>query len=70
MNKGSTFVRGLALGSVQFGGIVKSSDLPTLSPNLRLPKPLGKQNEKGEDVQLCVTLSAGMFYICKKIPSN
>lgn len=56
---GSTFVRGLALGSVQFGGVVKSAGLPELSPNLQPPKPPVKLNEEGKNVQACVTLSAG-----------
>ncbi|CAG9856411.1 unnamed protein product [Phyllotreta striolata] len=59
VNSGSTFVRSLALGSVQVAGYVKSSNLPTLSPNLLPPKPPGRiiDNQK---VQTCVTLSAGL----------
>lgn len=63
MKNGSTFVKGLSLGSLQFGGVIKSSDLPQLSPNLAPPKPPTKKNEKGEDVQRCVTLSAGKLLI-------
>ncbi|KAJ8945126.1 hypothetical protein NQ318_001591 [Aromia moschata] len=60
VNHGSTFVRGLSLGSVQFAAYIKSSDLPVLSPNLVPPKPPTKKNDKGELVQACVTLSAGL----------
>lgn len=59
VNCGSAFVRGLALGSVQMGGIVKSTSLPTLSPGLAPPKPTVKQNDRGENEQITVTLSAG-----------
>lgn len=62
MKNGSTFVKGLSMGSLQFGGVIKSSDLPQLSPNLAPPKPPTKKNEKGDDVQQCVTLSAGDFF--------
>lgn len=55
VNCGSAFVRSLALGSVQMGGIVKSAKLPTLSTKLAEPKPLIKNNE-----QITVTLSAGI----------
>ncbi|XP_050313135.1 glycogen debranching enzyme isoform X2 [Anthonomus grandis grandis] len=57
---GSAFVRQLSLGSLQFGGYVKSANLPTLSPNLAPPKPRTRKNDKGESVQACVTLSAGL----------
>lgn len=59
---GSTFVRALSLGSLQFGGYIKSSDLPTLSPNLAPPKPPTRKNANGESVQACVTLSAGILW--------
>ncbi|XP_060528992.1 glycogen debranching enzyme [Cylas formicarius] len=60
VKNGSTFVRCLSLGSLQFGAYIKSADLPTLSPNLRPPKPPTRRNDKGEVVQACVTLSAGL----------
>ncbi|RZC42945.1 glycogen debranching enzyme, partial [Asbolus verrucosus] len=60
VKKGSTFVRSLAMGSLQFAAYVKSADLPTLSPNLSEPKPPQRKNENGENVQACVTLSAGL----------
>ncbi|CAG9819095.1 unnamed protein product [Phaedon cochleariae] len=60
VENGSTFVRSLALGSVQCGAYIKSANLPTLSPNLKEPKPPLRRNENGEDVQACITLSAGL----------
>nr|XP_023029124.1 glycogen debranching enzyme [Leptinotarsa decemlineata] len=60
VKNGSTFARGLSLGSVQFGAHIKSADLPTLSPNLAPPKPLTRKTDSGEVVQACVTLSAGL----------
>lgn len=59
MKGGSTFLRGLALGSVQCGGIVPSAPLPTLSPSLTPLRPPTKVTDKGVTVQACVTLSAG-----------
>ncbi|XP_050499688.1 glycogen debranching enzyme isoform X2 [Diabrotica virgifera virgifera] len=59
VKNGSTFVRGLALGSVQFGAYIKSADLPTLSPNLAPPKPPSRKIDN-DTVQACVTLSAGL----------
>lgn len=66
IKNGSTFVRDLALGSVQMAAYIKTADLPILSPNLTPPKPPTKKNENGEEVQACVTLSAGNFY-CKNM---
>ncbi|CAG9819097.1 unnamed protein product [Phaedon cochleariae] len=60
VENGSTFVRSLALGSVQCGAYIKSANLPTLSPNLKEPKPPLRRNENGEDVQACITLSAAI----------
>lgn len=59
MKDGSTFVRLLSLVSVQVGGIVTSSPLPMLSPNLDPPKPVMKQIND-ELTQECITLSAGL----------
>lgn len=58
---GSTFVRALSLGSLQFGGYIKSADLPILSPNLAPPKPPTRKDANGKSVQACVTLSAGIL---------
>ena len=55
VSDGSTFVKLLSLVSVQVGGIVRSSQLPELSPSLEPPKP--KRN--GEE-QMCLTMSAGL----------
>lgn len=60
VKNGSAFVRGLSLGSVQMGAYIKTADLPTLSPNLCPPKPPSRKNENDEEVQACVTLSAGI----------
>nr|XP_015838644.1 PREDICTED: glycogen debranching enzyme [Tribolium castaneum] len=57
---GSAFVKGLAMGSVQMAAYIKSADLPQLSPNLSAPKPPQRKNNKGELVQSCVTMSAGL----------
>ncbi|CAH0555446.1 unnamed protein product [Brassicogethes aeneus] len=57
---GSTFVRALALGSVQLTGYVKSAQLPQLSPNLAPPKPPTRINDKGDAEEACATLSAGL----------
>lgn len=62
MKGGSSFLRGLALGSVQCGATVPSAPLPTLSPSLTPPCPPTKVNDKGVTVQACVTLSAGKNY--------
>ncbi|XP_024943750.1 glycogen debranching enzyme [Cephus cinctus] len=56
---GSTFVKLLALVSVQTGSIVHSSQLPDLSPNLDPPKPKIKEID-GKKIQECLTLSAGL----------
>ncbi|XP_047352700.1 glycogen debranching enzyme [Vespa velutina] len=59
VKNGSTFIKILSLVSVQMGGIVKSAQLPDLSPNLDPPKPKVIQYN-GETEQLCLTLSAGL----------
>ncbi|XP_066584134.1 glycogen debranching enzyme isoform X2 [Prorops nasuta] len=59
VQNGLTFTKILSLVSIQMGGVVKSSQLPELSPNLTPPKPKIKQfNDKEE--QICLTLSAGL----------
>lgn len=59
---GSSFVRGLALGSVQCGAMISSAPLPTLSPQLNPPLPPTKVSDEGVTEQTCVTLSAGKSY--------
>lgn len=61
VKNGSTFVRGLSLGSVQMTAFIKTADLPILSPNLLSPKPPHRKNENGEEIQACVSLSAGIY---------
>lgn len=57
---GSTFSKNLALASVQFAGIVKSSPLPTLSPNLLAPLLKTKVGSDGKHRPECITLAAGL----------
>ncbi|XP_011685016.1 PREDICTED: glycogen debranching enzyme isoform X2 [Wasmannia auropunctata] len=59
VNNGTTFVKLLSLVSVQMGGVVRSSQLPDLSPDLRSPKPKIKIHD-GVAKQMCSTLSAGL----------
>ena len=60
MSNGSTFVRALAMGSLQFCSVVKTGSLPVLSPNLAPPKPPTVQNEETNDnQQACVSIAAG-----------
>ncbi|KAL6433430.1 hypothetical protein ACFW04_006521 [Cataglyphis niger] len=56
---GITFVKLLSLVSVQVGGVIRSSQLPDLSPNLNQPKPKTKICD-GQTKQMCLTLSAGL----------
>ncbi|XP_041474859.1 glycogen debranching enzyme-like [Lytechinus variegatus] len=56
---GSSFVRSLALGSVQMCGIVKTSPLPVMSPSLE-GVPTGLDEETGKYVQRASTMSAGL----------
>jgi len=50
VNESSTFVKALALGSVQFAGTMGNAPLPDLAPGLAPPAPRRR----------CVTLSAGL----------
>ncbi|XP_025075084.1 glycogen debranching enzyme isoform X3 [Pogonomyrmex barbatus] len=59
VKNGTTFVKLLSLVSIQMGGIIKSSQLPDLSPNLNPPKPKTKIHD-GVAKQMCLTLSAGL----------
>lgn len=56
----STFCKSLALASIQFAGIVKSSPLPTLSPNLLAPLLKTQGGPDGKDRPECITLAAGL----------
>ncbi|XP_066992681.2 glycogen debranching enzyme [Anabrus simplex] len=55
IKSGSSFVRGLALGSLQCGAYIRSAPLPQLSPALAPPQPPMHENE-----QACISLSAGL----------
>lgn len=59
VKEGSTFVKLLSLISVQVGGVVKSAQLPNLSPYLDPPQPKMVENN-GKKEQFCVTISAGL----------
>lgn len=59
VKEGSTFVKLLSLVSIQVGGIVRSAQLPDLSPNLDPPKPKIKATNDGA-IQMCLTMSAGL----------
>ena len=62
VNESSTFVKAVALGSVQFGGIVHNAKLPTLSPALAPPLPPTRAIKNGKTEQSCVTLAAGKHF--------
>lgn len=56
----STFCKSLALASIQFAGVVKSSPLPTLSPNLLAPLFKTYIGLDGKSRPECVSLAAGL----------
>ncbi|XP_071505921.1 glycogen debranching enzyme-like [Diadema antillarum] len=56
---GSSFVRTLALGSIQMCGVVKTSPLPALSPSLE-NVPMALDEETGKRVQSVPTMAAGL----------
>ncbi|XP_025406439.1 glycogen debranching enzyme isoform X4 [Sipha flava] len=60
IKNGSTFCKSLALASIQFAGIVKSSPLPTLSPNLLAPLLRTQIGLNGKNIPECVSLAAGL----------
>lgn len=60
INSCSTFCKSLALASIQFAGIVKSSPLPTLSPNLLAPLLKTQIRPDGKYHPECVSLAAGL----------
>lgn len=57
---GSAFCKSLALASIQFAGIVKSSPLPPLSPNLLAPLLKTQIEFDGKYRPECVSLAAGL----------
>ncbi|XP_070513892.1 glycogen debranching enzyme isoform X3 [Cardiocondyla obscurior] len=59
VKNGITLVKLLSLVSIQMGGIIRSSQLPDLSPDLSSPKPTIKIHD-GVAEQMCLTLSAGL----------
>lgn len=59
VRKGSSFVRLLSMGSLQFISFVKSAPLPNLSPNCNKPRPL-TINHGGSIIQACPSLAAGL----------
>lgn len=63
VRRGSKFVQALSLGSIQFAAHIKSADLPKLSPNINQPRPPTRKDENGEELQVCVSLSAGNIII-------
>ncbi|VVC27660.1 Hypothetical protein CINCED_3A023505 [Cinara cedri] len=60
IKNGSTFCKSLALASIQFAGIVKSSPLPSLSPNLLAPLLKTQIGSDGKCRPECVSLAAGL----------
>ncbi|XP_064626502.1 glycogen debranching enzyme-like isoform X2 [Lineus longissimus] len=58
---GSSFVRALAIASLQFVSVVKTAALPRLSTNLATPLPnMIVNTDNGKREQACVTISAGL----------
>ncbi|XP_071514499.1 glycogen debranching enzyme isoform X2 [Panulirus ornatus] len=58
--QGSDFAKALGLCSVQFCGVVKSSLLPPLSPNLTEPQPPVMSDGSGGQMQMSTTIAAGL----------
>ena len=61
ISQGSTFVRSLGMGSLQFCGYVQSAKLPPLSPNIVIPaSPLrGADNAADQSERALLSLAAG-----------
>ncbi|CAD5115909.1 DgyrCDS4843 [Dimorphilus gyrociliatus] len=59
VRKGSSFVRLLSMGSLQFISFIKSAPLPTLSPHCDTPRPQ-TINHGGVKIQACPSLAAGL----------
>ncbi|XP_050533845.1 glycogen debranching enzyme isoform X3 [Daktulosphaira vitifoliae] len=60
IKNGSLFCKSLALASIQFVGIVNSSPLPSLSPNLLAPMLKICVGQDGKVRPYCVSISAGL----------
>ncbi|CAF1661755.1 unnamed protein product, partial [Didymodactylos carnosus] len=62
IQEGSSFIRALAMGSVQLCGHVRNARLPLLSPNLTEPKPSVEFDEqlKIKFHPQCPSLSSGL----------
>ncbi|XP_050428887.1 glycogen debranching enzyme isoform X2 [Adelges cooleyi] len=60
IKNGSSFCKSLALASIQFAGIVKSSPLPPLSQNLLAPMLKTYTAHDGKTRPECVSISAGL----------
>lgn len=60
IKNGSSFCKNLALASIQFAGVVKSSPLPPLSPNLLAPLFKTYIGPDGKSRPDCVSLAAGL----------
>ena len=59
VNESSTFVKAVALGSVQFVGLMGNARLPELSPSLAPPVP-PIRIRNGQPEHACATISAGI----------
>ncbi|XP_034951239.1 glycogen debranching enzyme isoform X2 [Chelonus insularis] len=56
---GSYFIKLLSLASLQVNGVIKSAQLPEMSPNLAPPRPKVIIKD-GVKEQICTTISAGL----------
>uniref|UniRef100_A0A1B6F753 Glycogen debranching enzyme n=1 Tax=Cuerna arida TaxID=1464854 RepID=A0A1B6F753_9HEMI len=70
VSDGSSFVKALALGSVQCGGVQADAPLPPLSAALAPPLPPTRTLPGGETKQACVTLSAGLPHFAQGYMRN
>ena len=71
VRQSSSFVRRLALTSVQLLSIVKNARLPSLSPSLREPRPEEDHDDKTlERVDLIPSLAAGLPHFAEGVWRN